>query len=240
LQNTYLKPLYLTFQLSNLSTRQPSNPSTMTQIQFFTFSDFQENTYVLYDETGECVIIDPGCYDREEKEELRNFIRENSLKVVKLLNTHCHVDHVFGNAFVKREYGVELFIHRLDLPTLKSAVTYAPVYGFPHYEEATPDAFIDEGDHIHFGNSTLEVLFVPGHAPGHVAFYHPEQAFCIGGDVLFKRSIGRTDLPGGNHATLLRSIRTKLLTLGDQYVVYPGHGPSTTIGEEKRFNPFLK
>jgi glyoxylase-like metal-dependent hydrolase (beta-lactamase superfamily II) len=210
----------------------------MIQIQAFTFNALQENTYLLYDETGECVVIDPGCYDRSEKEELSGFVEGNRLKVVQLLNTHCHIDHVFGNAYVKDKYGVKLLIHERDAVTLRAVVTYAPVYGFPQYQEAAPDGFIDEGEVIRFGNSSLDILFVPGHAPGHVAFVNHEQHFCIGGDVLFKRSIGRTDLPGGDFNTLIRSIHTKLFPLGHDFVVYPGHGESTTIGEEKRQNPF--
>ncbi|MES2731038.1 MAG: MBL fold metallo-hydrolase, partial [Bacteroidota bacterium] len=198
----------------------------------------QENTYLLYDETGECVIIDPGCYDRSEKEELSEFIQKNNLKVVQLLNTHGHIDHVLGNAYVKEKYGVKLFIHAKDEATLLATVIYAPSYGFHKYESATPDGFIAEGDVIQFGNSTLEILFVPGHAPGHIAFINRAQQFCIGGDVLFRRSVGRTDLPGGNFDTLLDSIHHKLFPLGNDFVVYPGHGPSTTIGEEKRSNPF--
>ena len=210
----------------------------MVRIQSFTFGDFQENTYVLYDETGECVVIDPGCYERQEQEELSAFIRDNQLTAVQLLNTHCHIDHVLGNAYVRRKYGVKLAIHPLDAPVLKAVATYASLYGYPQYEATEPDAFIDEGDLVRFGTSTLEILFVPGHAPGHVAFYHPQQRFCIGGDVLFERSVGRTDLPGGDHATLIHSIHTKLFSLGDDVTVYPGHGPTTTIGEEKRDNPF--
>jgi glyoxylase-like metal-dependent hydrolase (beta-lactamase superfamily II) len=210
----------------------------MIQIQSFTFNAFQENTYLLYDETLDCVIIDPGCYDRSEQEELADFIREKNLKVVQLLNTHCHIDHVLGNAFVKQKYGVPLLIHEIELATLRAVVNYAPVYGFQHYQNTTAEGFLREGQPVHFGDSELEVLFVPGHAPGHVAFVNQPQRFCIGGDVLFKRSIGRTDLPGGDFQTLIRSIHSQLFPLGDDFVVYPGHGESTTIGEEKRLNPF--
>jgi len=210
----------------------------MIQIQSFTFNAFQENTYLLYDETQQCVVIDPGCYDRNEQEELDGFIRENNLKVVQLLNTHGHIDHVFGNAFVKRKYDVPLLIHEIDAATLRAVVNYAPVWGFPSYQDTTPDGFLREGQTLRFGNSELEILFVPGHAPGHVAFVNHSQRFCIGGDVLFRRSIGRTDLPGGDFQTLIRSIHGQLFPLGDDFVVYPGHGESTTIGEEKRLNPF--
>lgn len=206
----------------------------------FTFNAFSENTYLLHDETGECVVIDPGCYDKKEQQTLRSFITEQGLKVVLLLNTHCHIDHVFGNQFIIDTYQVPFLIHPDDLPTLQSVPVYAPAYGFPHYQPAEPSGFLKPGENIRFGNTELQVLFTPGHAPGHVVFYHPESQVCLGGDVLFQRSIGRTDLPGGDFDTLIGSIRTQLFTLPDSVRVYPGHGPSTTIGEEKKFNPFLR
>jgi glyoxylase-like metal-dependent hydrolase (beta-lactamase superfamily II) len=210
----------------------------MLQLQSFTFNPLQENTYVLFDETNECVIIDPGCYGQEEQYELTDFIETHELKVVKLLNTHCHVDHVLGNAFVKNHFKTQLYIHVNDLPVLKAVKVYAPHYGIFQYEESEPDAFLKEGEAIAFGNQSLQVLFVPGHAPGHVAFYHPETKILIGGDVLFYNSIGRTDLPGGDFDTLINSIHQKFFTLPDDVTVYPGHGPETTIGYEKRTNPF--
>jgi hydroxyacylglutathione hydrolase len=212
----------------------------MIHLKRFTFNAFGENTYVLYDETGECVIIDPGCYDRAEQQELSRFISDNKLKVTLLLNTHGHIDHVLGNAFVKRTYQVPLLIHQTDEATLRSVQTYAPAYGFVQYESTEADQYLSEGDTVTFGRSELEVLFVPGHAPGHLAFYNQSQKLCIGGDVLFQGSIGRTDLPGGDFATLIRSIQTKLFPLGDEVTVYPGHGEPTTIGEEKKHNPFLQ
>lgn len=209
-------------------------------ITSFTFNAFSENTYLLYDDTNECVVIDPGCYDKKEQETLSSFITEKSLHVTKLLNTHCHIDHVLGNKFVSDTYKVPLAIHETDLPTLRAIPAYAPNYGFVRYEELLPTTFLKEGDVIRFGTTELQILFTPGHAPGHVVFYHEPSQTVIGGDVLFQRSIGRTDLPGGNHDTLINSIRTKLFTLPDAVTVYPGHGPSTTIGEEKKFNPFLR
>lgn len=212
----------------------------MVQIQVFTFNALSENTYVLYDDTKECVIIDPGCYDREEKEALKAFIEGEKLQVVQLLNTHGHVDHVLGNAFVKRTYGVKLLVHPKDEATLRAVQLYAPMYGILAYEPTEPDGYLNEGDKVGFGNTTLEVLFVPGHAPGHIAFYHRQGQFCIGGDVLFQRSIGRADMPGGDYRTLINSIKNKFFPLGDDVTVYPGHGPETTIGQEKKFNPFLQ
>lgn len=208
------------------------------KVKSFEFNPFAENTYVLYDETRECVIVDPGCSNRDEENELFDFIDEEELRVVSLLNTHCHIDHVLGNWTVKKRYGVKLFIHKLDEVVLKAVKVYAPNYGIPRYQEADVDGYLDEGGKVTFGNQSLEILFVPGHAPGHVAFYHPEQKILIGGDVLFLNSVGRTDLPGGNHQTLINSIRQKLFPLPGDVVVYPGHGPTTTIGYEKKNNPF--
>jgi glyoxylase-like metal-dependent hydrolase (beta-lactamase superfamily II) len=208
------------------------------KVQRFVFNPFMENTYVLYDETQEGVIIDPGCYEREEEDELSDFIAAKKLTVTKLINTHCHIDHVLGNAFIKRKYGVQLHIHSLEAYQLKAVKSYAPNYGFAAYQEAEADAFINEGDVVSFGNQALHILFVPGHSPGHIALYHKHDKIIIGGDVLFENSIGRTDLPGGNFETLLQSIHQKFFTLPDDVTVYCGHGSETTIGFEKRTNPF--
>lgn len=210
----------------------------MLQVRSFVFNPFQENTFVLYDETKECVIIDPGCSDESENSQLLEFIKEEKLRVKLLLNTHCHIDHVLGNRFVKDTFKVHLLIHRMEEPVLKAAEVYAPSYGFHDYEHQPADAYFEEGDFLMIGNQTFVVLFVPGHSPGHVAFYSEKNRLLIGGDVLFYNSIGRTDLPGGNHQTLLNSIHTKLFTLPDYVKVYPGHGPETTIGFEKKTNPF--
>ena len=210
----------------------------MIKIKCLTFNPFMENTYILFDESNDAIIIDPGCYERSEKEALKNFIVSNNLNPVKLLNTHGHIDHVLGNSFVKNEFGLKLTIASQDLETLNSVAIYAPNYGFQQYEPTTPDEFIDEGDIISFGNSQLDVIFLPGHAPGHIAFYNKEQNLCIGGDVLFEGSIGRTDLPGGDFDTLIDSIKSKLFKFADEMIIYPGHGNSTTLGQEKRHNAF--
>lgn len=210
------------------------------QIEVFTFNAFQENTILLYDETKEAVIIDPGCYEAYEREELTTFIEKNELKVVKLLNTHCHIDHVLGNAFVKRTYDVELYMHKSDEGTLRSVETYAGAYGFPLFETSEPDHFVEEGDTIEFGNTQLEIYFVPGHAPGHIAFHHKASNSLFSGDVLFHRGIGRYDLPGGDLEVLVQSIRDKMYRFPENTVVYCGHGPQTTIGEEKAQNPYIK
>jgi hydroxyacylglutathione hydrolase len=207
-------------------------------VQSFEFNPFQENTYVLYDETGEAVIIDPGCYEQEEKKALDQFVETNKLTVKYLLNTHCHIDHVLGNDHVKEKYKVPFLIHEIELPVLKAVKTYSSNYGFVNYHEVLPDQFLKEGDTVKFGNTQLLVLFLPGHAPGHIGFYCEKEKAIIDGDVLFQHSIGRTDLPGGNFETLINSIHQKLFTLPDDVVVYPGHGDPTTIGEEKISNPF--
>ncbi len=212
----------------------------MIQIQSFVFSPFSENTYVLYDETREAILIDPGCYEPQEYQTLNDFIKENDLKPVGIFNTHAHIDHVLGVAKLKSTYQVPFALHRLDEPLLQAVKTYAPNYGFPTFDEPTVERWLEAGETITFGNSALKIIFVPGHAPGHVAFVNDPQKFVIGGDVLFRQSIGRTDLPGGDMNTLLHSIRTELLTLPDDYTVYAGHMQPTTIGFEKKHNPFLK
>jgi hydroxyacylglutathione hydrolase len=210
----------------------------MVSIRTFTFNPFEENTYILYDETTAAVVIDPGCYEREEKEELSDFISDQKLIVKLLLNTHCHIDHVLGNDFIKSKYKVPFLVHPIEVPLLKAVKSYASNYGFHAYHEALPDGNIQEGEDILFGASSLQVLFLPGHSPGHVGFYLSEEKMLVGGDVLFHHSIGRTDLPGGNTNTLMDSIQQKLFTLPDDVTVYPGHGSTTTIGEEKIHNPF--
>jgi hydroxyacylglutathione hydrolase len=210
----------------------------MLSVQFFEFNPFQENTYVLWDETLEAVIVDPGCYEKEEQNELESFIESKKLKIKYLLNTHCHIDHVLGNYYVKEKYKVPFLIYAVELPVFRAVKSYASNYGFPGYQEVLPDEYITEKEPIHFGNTRLSVIFLPGHSPGHVGFYNAEQKILIGGDVLFQNSIGRTDLPGGNFETLIQSIHQKLFTLPDEVVVFPGHGDATTIGEEKISNPF--
>ncbi|MDH5400679.1 MAG: MBL fold metallo-hydrolase [Cyclobacteriaceae bacterium] len=210
----------------------------MIKIKTFVFNPFMENTYLVYDETGETLVIDPGCYQKEEEEELQKYIADNDLKVVRLINTHCHIDHVLGNQFIKDLYGVNLSIHKKDEETLRSVKVYAPNYGFQHFVESEQDDYLAEDDVVSFGNSQFKVMFVPGHAPGHIALYNEEEKIVIGGDVLFNGSIGRTDLPGGDFDTLINSIHTQLFKLGDDTVVYCGHGENTTIGAEKRSNPY--
>lgn len=211
----------------------------MIEIQQFTFNPFQENTYLLINGKRECIIIDPGCYFEEERKELLLYIEKEGLKVTRLLNTHCHLDHIFGNKLVASTYGVGLEIHRADEVVLVRSPEIGVMYNVRFEPSPMPSAYLEEGDKISFGGVDLEVIFTPGHSPGSVSFYCAEEKFLIGGDVLFYQSIGRTDLPGGNHATLLASIREKLFVLPDDVKVLPGHGPATTIGFEKQHNPFL-
>jgi glyoxylase-like metal-dependent hydrolase (beta-lactamase superfamily II) len=193
---------------------------------------------VLFDDSKECIIIDPGCNTEEERNTLISFIDANDLKPVKLLNTHCHIDHVLGNYFVAKTYNLELGIHKEALTTLEAVPTYCHAYGFNDYQlSPTPDYFINVEDKIKFGNSELEVLFCPGHAPGHVVFYSQAQNFVINGDVLFQGSFGRVDLPGGDIEILKNSIIETMFKLPDNTVVYTGHGGETTIGQEKMSNP---
>lgn len=211
----------------------------MLQIKSFEFSPIQENTYILYNEFNDCVIIDPGCYFDEEKETLSRFIESNKLVPKMLINTHCHLDHVFGNKYVAGKYGLTLHIHEGEKKVLDFAPASGLMYNMPFDNYAGEINFINEGETIKLGDDELKVLFTPGHSPASLSFYNPAGAFVISGDVLFNRSVGRTDLPGGDFNTLVNSIRTQLFVLPEETKVYSGHGPVTTIGEEKRENPFL-
>ena len=212
----------------------------MLEVKSLVFSPIQENTYLLYNERNHGLVVDPGCYFGQEREELKSFIEKYAILPKYLLNTHCHLDHVFGNAFVHQTWNLELHLHELEKPLLDYAPTSGIKWGLPFENYKGNLNYIREGDQIRLDEDVLDVIFAPGHSPGHVCFYNRAQGFVIGGDVLFRQSIGRTDLPGGSLDVLLESIRTKLFTLPDETVVYPGHGPSTTIGYEKRNNPFLK
>ena len=211
----------------------------MLQIKLFEFSPIQENTYVLYNEFNDCLIIDPGCYYDDEKDELVNFLIKMDLKPKMLLNTHCHLDHVFGNKFIAEKFGLTLQIHRNEKLVLDFAPKSGLLYNLPFDNYNGDFIYLEEGNKILLGNDELTVIEAPGHSPGHICFYCAAQHFIISGDVLFKRSIGRTDLPGGDHETLLKNIREKLFTLPAETKVYSGHGPVTTIGEEKTQNPFF-
>jgi hydroxyacylglutathione hydrolase len=211
----------------------------MLKIKSFVFSPIQENTYLLYNEFNNCIIIDPGCYFDAEKEQLTQLIKQSGLLAKMLLNTHCHLDHVFGNKYVAKTYTLTPQIHPNEKVVLEFAPTSGLMYNLP-FDNYTGDfIFLKEGDKIVLDKDELTVIEAPGHSPGHICFYCKAQNFLIGGDVLFNRSIGRTDLPGGNHEQLIKNIKEKLLVLPDETVVYSGHGPATTVGEERRENPYL-
>lgn len=210
------------------------------EIKTLVFNPFYENTYILYDDTKEAVIVDPGCYEAYERKELIGWVEANQLKVKLIVNTHCHIDHVLGNYFMKAHFGCPLWIPEGELEVFKAVTAYAPQWGINQYTEAEPDHLLKEGATITFGNTSLQSICVPGHSPGHFVFHLPEEEKLIGGDVLFKESIGRTDLPGGNHEQLLQNIKSKVYTMADTTTIYPGHGPTTTVGHEKQHNPFVK
>ena len=212
----------------------------MISIHIFTFNTLQENTYLFFDETKKCVIIDPGCYDKEEQKELSDFIATKNLTPVLLLNTHCHVDHVLGNAFVAEKYKLTVHTSKIEEAQLRSVKLYAPMYGFTNYHEVETVAHIEAGEKIRFGTSELEILSVSGHSPGHLAFWSKTQGFCIAGDVLFRGSIGRYDLPGGDYKTLESSTKEVMYALSNETVIYAGHGPKTDIGFEKNNNPYVR
>ena len=212
----------------------------MLGIKAFTFSPVQENTYVLYNEKSQCCIIDPGCYFPEEKQELKDAIEQAGWKPVLLLNTHCHLDHVFGNQFVYDTWGLQLHIHNKEKPVFDFAPQSGLMWQLPFDNYNGPLEFLKEGSTIQIGDERLGIRFTPGHSPGSVSFYHEAGKFIIGGDVLFNGSIGRTDLPGGDFDVLVKSIQTEFFTLPDETKVYSGHGPVTTVGFEKMNNPFVK
>lgn len=209
-------------------------------IKTFTFNPFQENTYLVFDETNEAVIIDAGCLQAAEKQALSRFIEDNKLTLKRVLNTHLHLDHQFGNKFLFDTYGIAPEACIEDEFLLENVVAQARSYGSPVTEEAQPlGAYITEKQEITFGNSSLKAIHAPGHSPGSMILYSEKDGVMFAGDVLFQGSIGRTDLPKGDYASLILAITKKLLVLPDSTVVYCGHGPSTTIGYEKKNNPYL-
>ncbi len=212
----------------------------MVKIHVLTFGPFHQNTSVLADETGECVIIDPGCFSEEENVKLMNFLQTNKLKPVRLLQTHCHLDHIFGANYVAQMFDLEMEAHKEEEFIHQGFEISCKRFGISGQSIPEIGKYLAEGDKISFGNSELEILFVPGHTPGHIVFVSHAAKAVISGDVLFKGSIGRTDLPGGNHTQLVESIKAKLYQLPDDYTVYPGHGDTTTIGFERQNNPFVR
>ncbi len=211
------------------------------KIEIIPQNPWQVNTIILWDETGECIIIDPGCFDAAEKQQIVDFVTTNGLRPVRLLHTHLHLDHVFGTGFIAEKYNLKPEAHPDDEFFINQTKDYAAQFGVT-IEQNPPGlgGYLNEGEEVTFGNSTLRIIHLPGHSPGGVAFYNENDKILVSGDVLFKDSIGRTDLPGGNLDTLLSNIKNKLFTLPDDTVVYPGHGPDTTIGYEMEENPFFK
>lgn len=211
----------------------------MIKIEKFVVNPLGENSLVISDETGECIFIDPGFYYEEEYEEIKNYIHENQLKPVKVLNTHCHFDHILGVDFIRDEYRIPFLAHPADAFWVEKAVDQGAMFGFTIAPVRPIDILVEDGDVVRFGNTELETIHVPGHSPGHLVFFNRKEQFLIAGDVLFYGSIGRTDLPGGHYQTLIDGIKTKLFSLPDETKVYCGHGPETSLGFEKQSNPFL-
>jgi glyoxylase-like metal-dependent hydrolase (beta-lactamase superfamily II) len=212
----------------------------MLNVQGITMNPFQENTYIVWNAAQEAIIVDPGCYTDAEQQFLQNFITEKALRPVLLVNTHCHLDHVFGNQWVHETYGLTLHIHPQEKVMLEHAPASGVKWGVPFEPYTGPVTYVNEGTQLKLGDNTLDILFVPGHSPGHICLYNAADSWLIAGDTLFKESIGRTDLPLGNHDTLLQSIRSQLFVLPNNTVVLPGHNEATTIGQEKKYNPFLQ
>lgn len=211
------------------------------KVKIFEFNPIAVNTYVLYDKTGECVIVDPACFYPDEQRALFNFIVDKNLVIKHVLNTHLHFDHLFGVNFIEEQFHVQMEAHKGDEFLIETMGEQMAMFGFTANDNIKPTIgkYLDEGDIIEFGNQKLSVLHIPGHSPGSIVFYNKEQNIVVSGDVLFNGSIGRTDLPQGNHNQLIEGIRTKLLTLPPDTIVYPGHGPITSIGKEAKSNPFL-
>ena len=211
------------------------------KIKTFEFNPLGVNTYVLYDKTGECVVIDASCFFPDERELLLNFILDNNLVVKHLLNTHLHFDHVFGVNFMASQFGLKLQVHPDDVFLLDNLPQQLQMFGFNTNVDYAPEIgnYLKENDMVAFGEQKLKIIHVPGHSPGSIVFYNEKEKFAVVGDVLFNGSIGRTDLPGGNFDQLIEGIRTKLFTLPDDTEIYSGHGPKTTIGQEKKYNPFV-
>jgi hydroxyacylglutathione hydrolase len=211
----------------------------MINIKTFVFNPFQENTYILSDDSKECIIVDSGCYTYDEQKELVDYIESNSLKPKYIVNTHGHVDHVLGNAFVKNQFNIDILGHPEDLPLMQSATKHALMYGLSIDDVPSIDKYINHDDIIEFGNSQLKVIHTPGHSRGGICLYSANDEFIITGDTLFKSSIGRTDLPGGDYDTLIASITDNLLSLNPKIKIYPGHGDPSSLEWEQVNNPFL-
>ena len=212
----------------------------MYNVKVLTFSPVQENTYILFNNEKDAIIVDPGCYGPSEEGQLRQFIEKEGLTPRLLLNTHCHLDHIFGMKFVAENWSLIPHIHRLEKPVLEYGPVAGLMWNLPFDVYNGELAYLEEGGQAGLVGDPLEIFFTPGHSPGSISFYSASNGFVVSGDVLFRGSIGRTDLPGGDFQTLASSIREKLYTLPDETVVYSGHGAATTIGTEKKTNAFVK
>lgn len=213
------------------------NPLRIAQ---FTFNPFSENTYVVSDAAGHAIIIDPGMTDAEEDAILFDYIEEERLRPQLILNTHCHIDHILGNSAAASRFNIPMHCHTNEIQVIERAASVSLMYGIPYRPSIMPEKTLEEGEQVVIGDIVLDTLFVPGHAPGHLAFVCHEECIVFSGDVLFKGSVGRVDFPGCNAADLVRSIQEKMYALPDDYTVYSGHGPETTIGEEKINNVFVR
>lgn len=211
----------------------------MLHVKVFLFNPIQENTYIVYNDENQAIIIDPGCYHENERQEVARFLEQNHLSLVQLVNTHCHLDHVFGNRYIHETYGLDLHMHPLEKTVLDFAPTVGLMWKLPFDNYDGPFVHLKPGEKLQLGDNYLDILFTPGHSPGSLSFYAPVEGFVIAGDVLFRGGVGRSDLPGGDFNVLAQSIREQLYTLPDETRVLPGHGPETTIGHEKKTNPFV-
>jgi glyoxylase-like metal-dependent hydrolase (beta-lactamase superfamily II) len=209
------------------------------EIYRFVFSPIEVNTYILADKSGDCAILDCGCYNEQEFLRLVEFIETKKLNPVLLLNTHCHLDHIFGNKFIFEKYNLKTHCSKLEESNRENASEHAMYFGLSMATPPEPESYISHQQVITFGSTSLIALLVPGHTGGSLAFYSEKDECVFSGDALFSGSIGRTDLPGGDHQTLIDSIRNNLLSLPSSTIVYPGHGPETTIEKEMKTNPYL-
>jgi glyoxylase-like metal-dependent hydrolase (beta-lactamase superfamily II) len=211
------------------------------KVSRFTFNMFGVNTYILWDDISrEALIVDPGMINEKEQKEIKAFLDANNLNLKHLINTHMHIDHAFGISYVKENYNLKLECNLEDQFLAQRLKEQANMFGLPiPMSDLQIDKDLKDGEKIQLGDEHISILHVPGHSPGSVVLYAPQSNFIISGDVLFNTSIGRTDLPGGNYAQLINAINNKLMTLPDDVIVYPGHGPETSIGYEKQNNPYL-
>jgi len=212
----------------------------MLSIHSFCFNPFQENTYILYNEQKEAIIIDPGMYTQEDYDQFDHFIKTSGLQPTLLLNTHCHLDHVFGNNYISEHYQLKAHFHSNEQVVLDRLPEASAKWGIPANAYKGPVQYIEDNSKIPFGKDQLKVLLTPGHSPGSVCFYIEAQDILIGGDLVFMDGVGRTDLPGSNPLDLIKSIKNKILPLPDQTKIYSGHGPATSLHRERIHNPYLQ